>query len=282
LPNHNILAVFQSAGDKYAPPGGLVELDPAGRPLRATSSATADIPTDLNWPYSLAVHPALDRVITTSSDMGMPPFEKWQFQDTRHVQIWSLSDLKLLSSVPLPESGKGRHHIWPAEPRLLADGTVYVNTFSCGLYRLTDLDKAKPRAEFVHAFPGGASLHDMCFVPVVVGQYWVQPVPALPGLIVLDVADPARPVEVSRFKLDERYHMPHWLAADRSSDRIVMTGDSASWVLVLKLDPKTGKLAIDPAFRDPGAATAGVSFDRIEWPHGKTGKAVVHGAVFSR
>ena len=282
LPNHNILAVFQSAGDKYAPPGGLVELDPAGRPLRATSSATADIPTDLNWPYSLAVHPALDRVVTTSTDMGMPPIEEWQTHDTRHVQIWSLSDLKLLASVPLPESGKGRHHIWPAEPRLLADGTVYVNTFTCGLYRLTDLDKAKPRAEFVHAFPGGTSFHDLCFVPVAIGRYWVQPVPALPGLIVLDVADPARPVEVSRFKLDERYHMPHWLAADRSSDRIVMTGDSASWVLVLKLDPKTGKLAIDPAFRDPGAATAGISFDRIEWPHGKTGKAVVHGAVFSR
>ena len=165
---------------------------------------------------------------------------------------------------------------------MLADGTMYVNTFTCGLYRLDGLETERPRAEFVHAFPGGTSLHDMCFVPVVYGKYWLQPVPALPGIIVLDVSDPKKPVEVSRFKLDPRYHMPHWLAADRSSGRLVLTGDSGSWVLLLKLDPQKGLVTVDESFRQPGSAAAGISFDRAKWPHGETGKAVVHGAVFSR
>ena len=282
LANGNVLAAFQSTGEKYGPSGGLVELDSAGRPVRAAASATPDIPNDLNWPYSLAVHPKIDRIVTTSTDMGMPPFDQWQPHDTRHVQIWSAAELKLLASVALPESGKGRHHIWPAEPRVLADGTVYVNTFTCGLYRLTDLDTARPKAEFVHAFPGGTSFHDMCAVPVVIGHYWIQTVPALPGLIVLDVRDPARPVEVSRLTVDKRFAMPHWIAADRGSGRLVLTIDGSPDVLLLSFDDRTGTLAVDESFREAGAAASGVSFDRAEWPHGKTGKALVHGAVFSK
>ena len=280
LPNGNVLAVFQSQGERYAPPGGLLELDPMGRPLRATTSATRDIPTNLNWPYSLAVHPAIDRVITTSSDMGMPPFEEWELHDTNHVQLWSISRLKLLASIPLPKHGKTRHHFWPAEPRVLPDGSVYVNTFSCGLYRLKNIQGPKPSAEFVHAFPGGTSFHDMCFVPVSYGRFWIQTVPALPGLVVLDVSNPKKPVEVSRFTLDKHYHMPHWVAADRSSGRLVLTGDAGSWVLMLKLDEGTGKLSLDESFRSAGATRPGIDFDRETWPHGRTGKAVVHGAVF--
>ncbi len=35
-----------------------------------------------------------------------------------------------------------------------------------------------------------------------VGDYWVQPVALLPGLVVLDVSVPKEPVEVSRLKID--------------------------------------------------------------------------------
>ena len=276
LPNGNVVAVFQSKGDRYAPPGGLVELDATGRAVRATSSATPDIPDKLNWPYSLAVHPTLDRIVTTSTDMGMPPPVKYEAGDTNHVQLWSKSDLKLFASVPLPPSPtpKARHPVWPAEPRVLADGSVYVNTFDCGLYRLSGVDTATPKAEFVHAFPGGTGEHDMCAVPVVMGKFWVQTVGGLPGLIVLDVSNPAKPIEVSRLALDAtQYHMPHWLSADRASNRLVVTGSQGSWVLMVRLDPATGVLSIDERFR--------ASFDRTKWPHGETGKAWVHGAVFS-
>ncbi|HXG81316.1 MAG TPA: hypothetical protein VNJ05_05905 [Sphingomicrobium sp.] len=275
LPNGNVAAVFQSRGNVYTGPGGLLELDNSGKAVRAASSATPDIPNKLNWPYSLAVHPSLDRIITTSTDMGGLPV-KYETGDTNHVQLWSKSGLKLLASVPLPPSPapNARHHVWPAEPRVLADGSVYVNTFNCGLYRLSDIDGAAPKASFVHAFPGGTGEHDMCAVPVVAGKYWVQTVAGLPGLIVLDISDPARPIEVSRLRLDpERYHMPHWLSADRASDRLVVTGSRGSWVLMVRLDPATGQLAIDERFK--------VNFDRTRWPHGATGPAWVHGAVFN-
>jgi hypothetical protein len=276
LPNGNVLATFQSIGDKYAPPGGLVELDRDGRMVRSAPSATPDIPTATNWPYSLAVAPRADRVVVTLTDMGMGP--GWTSPETNHVQIWSASDLKLRASVPLPAAPEGKVHVYPAEPRVLADGTVYVNTFTCGLYRIDGLASASPSAAFVHAFPGGPGEHDMCAVPVVVGHHWIQTVGAINGLVVLDVADPARPREVSRLSLPHTLHVPHWTAADRANGRIAVTGMRDSWLAMLRFDPRTGTLTPDDRFGIHGA----VQFDRASWPHGATGKALVHGAVFSR
>ena len=276
LPNGNVLATFQSIGNKYAPPGGLVELDNTGNLVRSARSATPDIPTAINWPYSLAVAPTVDRVVTTSTDMGMGP--GWKSPETSHVQIWSMKNLKLLASVALPDSGKGKHHVYPAEPRLLADGSVYVNTFTCGLYRIEGLTSAKPTAKFVHAFPSGTADHDMCAVPVVYGKYWIQTVGAINGLVVLDVSDADRPTEVSRLSLPEAFHVPHWVAADRAAGRIAVTGMHDSWLAMLKFDDATGKLSLDEGF----GAGGGIQFNRAEWPHGPSGKAVVHGIVFSR
>jgi hypothetical protein len=143
-----------------------------------------------------------------------------------------------------------------------------------------DLDGAKPSAEMVYAFPGGNGSQNICAVPVVVGHYWIQTVAELPGLIALDVSNPEKPVEVSRLQLDMHFMMPHWLAADRQGDRLVITGDEQSWVLVARFDPQNGALSLDQTFREPGAKQLGVSFDRQEWPHGKSGRAIVHGALF--
>jgi hypothetical protein len=160
-----------------------------------------------------------------------------------------------------------------------------VNTFSCGLYRLKDVDTPRPSAELVYDFSRLASNPhgDMggCAVPVVYGKYWIQTVPGLPGLVALDVSDPARPVEASRLILDpKRYAMPHWVAADRQGGRLVATGNHGSWVLIVDVDEATGKLSIDERFRDAGAADPGVSFNRPSWPHAASGPAWVHGALF--
>lgn len=272
----HVLATFQSIGDKYAPPGGLVELDGKGRLVRATPSATPDIPTAINWPYSLAVAPGIDRVVTTSTDMGMGP--DWKSPDTHHVQLWSLSGLKLLASVDLPDSDHGKHNILPAEPRFLADGSALVNTFSCGLYRIGGLTSGKPTATLVHVFPNGPTPHDMCSVPLVYGKYWIQTVGNINGLVVLDTSNPGHPIEISRISLSQDLHMPHWIAADRHSGRIVVTAGRDSWLAMLKFDEGTGRLSIDEAFGNHGS----IQFDRPSWPHGATGKALVHGAVFSR
>ena len=278
LPNGNVIATFQSIGQKYAPPGGLVELDEKGKLLRSARSETPAIPTAINWPYSLTVVPAANRIITTSTDMGRG--KDWKSPETSHIQIWSINDLKLRASVPLPSAPApaGKVNIYPAEPRVLADGSVYVNTFTCGLYRIEGLAADKPTAKFVDAFPGGTGEHDMCAVPVVYGKYWIQTVGSINGLIVLDVGDPAKPREVSRLSMPAKFHMPHWIGADRANGRIAVTGARESWLAMLKFDEARGALSIDESFGDGGR----VLFDRADWPHGAKGKATVHGVVFTR
>lgn len=282
LPNGHVLATFQSRGDRYAPPGGLVEMDSRGGGVRSASAATPEIDSSLTWPYSLAVLPEINRAVSTSSDMGMPPLSEWEYHWTYHVQLWALDELRLLASVPLPAVDGKEYHFAPSEPRVLDDGSVYVATFGCGLFRIEGLEAEQPFATFVHAFPGSLTPGEECAVPVVYGDYWIQTTAALPGLIALDVSDPEAPVEASRLVLDERYRMPHWIAADRTSGRLVVTGMDASWVLVVAIHPETGVLSIDETFRDSEAGLAGIDFDRATWPHGATGGAVVHGALFGQ
>ena len=289
LPNGDVLSTFQSQGGALAADGGLVELRNNGSVVRSASALDPAVDKDVIWPYSMAVAPQIDRVVSSSSPMGWPDWGKlppgsWSLkkindQVTSQVQVWRLSDLHLLTTVTLP-SDSGKHNQWPAEPRLLPDGSVYVNTFSCGLYRMKDMNGAHPSAELVHTFPGGDSAHTICSVPVVVGHYWIQTVAALPGLIALDISHPEKPVEVSRLVFDSHFPMPHWLAADRKSDRLVVTGDMESWVLVARFDAKKGTLSLDQSFRQPGATAPGISFDRQQWPQGKAGRALVHGALF--
>jgi hypothetical protein len=290
LPGGHVLATFQSHGEGYAPGGGLVELDDSGTLVRSASALDPAVGKDVIWPYSLTIVPQSDRVVSTSTTMGWPdwatlPQGSWSLQKindqhTRHLQVWRLSDLRLLKTVTLAPDSNGEHNLDPAEPRLLPGGSVLVSTFSCGLYRVKDLDRTQPSADLVYSFPGGADMHTMCSVPVVVGHYWIQTVGAVPGLIALDVSHPEKPVEVSRLKLDPRFAMPHWLAADRKSNRLVITGDGQSWVLVAHFDPQSGVLSLDDSFREAGANQPGISFVRQEWPHGKSGPAVVHGALF--
>ena len=290
LPNGHVLATFQSQGEGYAPGGGLVELNDTGAVIRSASALDPVVNKDLIWPYSLAVLPQADRVVSTSTPMGWPewaklphaswPFEKINAQDTAHLQVWRLSDLHLLKTLMLADSNGGKHHLLPAEPRVLSDGSVLVGTFTCGLFRVNDLNTDNPSAKMVYTFPGGDTEHTLCAVPVVVGHYWIQTVAALPGLIALDVSNPDKPVEVSRLKFDSNFVMTHWLAADRKSDRLVITGHEQSWLLVARFDEKTGELTLDNTFREPGSSRPGLDFDRQDWPHGKTGPAVVHGALF--
>ncbi len=290
LPNGNVLATFQVKSKGYEPPGGLVELESRGKVVRASS---ADVPSidnkKLLWPYSLTVLPQIDRVVSTSTEMGLPGWaspakhgsadHQHTLTDTSHIQIWSLKDLRLLATVPLPASPNGKAQFNPAEPRVLLDGSLYVNTFNCGLYRVLGLEGSDPKVEFVYSFPGAGTKFE-CAVPVVIGKFWIQTDPSLPGLITLDVSNPAKPVEVARLIFDKRFENTHWLAADRSASRVVVTGNNRSWVLIVNVDSGTGKLTLDENFKAKGAAWPGIDFDRSSWPHGTTGKGVVHGAIF--
>lgn len=268
LPNGNVLATLQSSGEDYEGAGGLMEFGTDGTLVRTVTAADASV-DDRFVPYSMVVVPKLDRLVTTSADMH----ERWV---SKVVQVWRLPGLERVRTLQLPPGPGGKEGWDPAEPRLLADGrTVMVSTFNCGLYLLEGLDTDAPSARFVYAFDGGG-----CALPAVVGRYWVQTVPAIHALVVLDMQDPAKPHEVSRVIVGEDYN-PHWIVAEPSGRRLVMTSYGPR-VLMFDFDPETGRITLDEDFRDPGASEPGLTMDRNDWPHGDSGKAAPHGAVFSR
>jgi hypothetical protein len=89
---------------------------------------------------------------------------------------------------------------------------------------------------------------------------------------------------VSRLVFGEN-EKPHWISLEPNSERIVVSGGSGaleSRILIVRINTKTGKLSWDETFREAGSKQRGISFDREQWPHGKTGRAIPHGAVFSR
>lgn len=122
-----------------------------------------------------------------------------------------------------------------------------------------------------------------CGVPIVVGHFWIQPMANAHSIVSLDVADPAHPREVSRVRLGDRL-LAHWLSWDPGGNRLIVVDSGAPGgehrVWLVTLTPTTGRLEIDRRFRNPGSDEPGFSSDIPDWPHGATGSAVPHGAVF--
>lgn len=262
LSSGHTLATFQYSGGFNRAPGGLVEFDADGHIVKSSSAAAPQVDPNIR-PYSLAVIEKLNRVVTGSADM-------MGAQVSHVVQIWRLSDLKLLDTIVLPKSPD-----WynddpsnSSEPRVLADGkTVVVPTFNCGLFLVRNLPGEHPALQHVYDFG-----YRVCEVPIVVGDYLVETMQSGHAIVSLDVHDAEHPHEVSRILLEPDQD-PHWLAAEPGGDRLVITGYCAlaTHALFAKIDRQTGKLTIDPE---------SIDFTR-SWPDGWKGSAIPHGAVFS-
>lgn len=280
LPNGNVLASFQfvdhgSHADHAAmmngQTGGVVEIDDSGMVVRSVSNADPTLPDDGLLPYSLAILPEIDRVLVTNSPMQDP-----YLLSSNTYQVFRLSDLKLLGTHRLDPGPTGNGNVAPEEARVAADGSVYVQTLSCGIQRITALETENPKAKLVHKFPG-----DFCGVPTIVGRYLVQSVPNFHGFAVLDIGDPENVREVSRLSISNAFS-PHWTGWDKKTKRLVVTsGKKGDRLYLLKLDDKTGQLTIDETFRDTDGKV-GFSFANRQWPHGWSGEGTPHGAVFSR
>ena len=263
LPSGNTLATYQFKGQPDVAAGALVELDPAGRLVRASDAS--DAADSFIRPYSLVAVPALDRVVTTSAPMMATD------KASHVIQIWRLSDLKLIKSVVLPRPERFADAVAKnaAEPRLLDDGkTVLVVTSGCGLYRITDLAGANPDAQFVYDFG-----YRSCGVPAVAGRYWIQTAMSGHSLISVDIGDLSRVREAGRLTLADD-ELPHWVSKEPGGNRIVITGfgSLATYALFAKIDPRSGALTPVPRRID---------FNR-QWPDGWNGPAMPHGALFSR
>jgi len=272
-----VLATFRARVDDRSAVGGLVELDTLGNMIRGTDAANP-IDPELR-PYSLTLVPSLDRVVTTSADMAGE-------YTGRSFQVWRLSDLSLRHTVLLPPGPRGDENLHVAEARVLADGeSVIVTTFVCGMYLVRGLDGDTPEVDLVWTFPWkpGSAEDTDCALPVQLGRYWVQTVATTGSLIVLDMSDPREPQVVDELTFGDDAR-PHWISREPGGNRIVLTGGGSltGRVLLLSLDPDRGRLTVLEDFRSPGATQAGVDFAREQWPHGGSGPAYAHGAVFAR
>lgn len=289
LPNGNVLIGFLRsdgpsplAGDTTSPGGhgGIAEVDTAGTLLRLASAADSTVTVPIR-PYSFAALPAIDRLLVTSAPM---------MEDTSAdvIQMWRYSDLRLLGTTQVPPAARAgasalpNGHRMPFEPRVMPDGSILFNAYGCGLYRVTALERDHPVVEHVYSFEVPANELGSCGIPIVVGRYWLMAVGAAHMVVALDVRDPARPVEVSRLVADSVFR-PHWLARDPRSDRFIVGAENGgeNRMLMARVDSTTGRLTWDERLKSPDGQR-GVSFQRAEWPHGRTGEAFGHAALFRR
>jgi len=276
MPNGHVLGTFQVRHESgRVRPGGLVEMTAMGEVVRASSADAPGTDRGLRV-YSAGIIPAIDRIVTTTTDM-----EK-DFPASRNLQLWRLSDLSLLTTFAIPNGPRGNEGLLTAEPRLLADGkSMLVSTFNCGLYLLEGIDGDRPSARLVASFP--QKDQTSCAIPVIAGHYYLVTVPAWNAVVSLDISDPSRPREVSRMSLGPD-DVPHWIALSPDQRRVVVTGYEGMRhrVVIARFDPSTGDLALDGRFREEGASAPGYRMDDKRWPHGGSAKGVPHGAVFSR
>lgn len=238
LPSGNTLVTFQFSGGFNHAPGGLVEFAPGGQVLRTASAAVAAFP-DIR-PYSLAVVPALDRVVTGSSPMASGS------KHSHVVQIWRLSDLRLLKTLVLPGGATNAF-----EPRVLADGrTIVVPSEDCNLFLVRGLGGADPSLQHIYHF-GLAG----CGVPAVAGNFYLQPSGKDHAVVSLDLTRPEHPREAGRVTLPAG-DLPHWVTVQPGGTRVAMTGFGGmiTKILFASLDRRTGALRLDSHVIDMGRA----------------------------
>jgi hypothetical protein len=263
--------------------GGLAEYSADGVLLRHAMAGNAGgRPVR---PYAFALLPALDRLVVTSAPM-------MEVVSADVLQIYRYSDFTLLQTIDLPPGRltDGREVAGSQRagfgPRVLSDGSVFLNSYGCTFYRLSDIGSTKPRLDTFFALdtppppPEPGAIRGSCGIPLVFGNYWINPVGQLHAVVVLDITNTARPREVFRLQTPETFN-PHWLARDPHSNRLVLGAElgGEEGFYLLRFDQQTGRLSFDPAISGEGQAGY-VSLRNQSWPHGPSGPAWGHAALF--
>jgi hypothetical protein len=121
-----------------------------------------------------------------------------------------------------------------------------------------------------------ANDHD---VGTIVGNYLIQSVPAIHGLIALDISNPEKPVEVLRVSLSGGF-AEHWTGWDDRTQRL-----GHHWLRESTIPNEAGHadrtLAVDENFKDENGKP-GLRSGEPEVAAWLTGTGKPHGVVFSR
>lgn len=262
--------------------GGIAEYSANGELMRTAMAGNAQ--GKPVRPYAFALLEDIDRLVVTSAPM-------MEEVSADVVQVYRYSDFTLLKTLELPPGrGSGGVVVAGSEragfgPRVLPDGSVFFNSYGCAFYRLSDIASAEPRLQTLFALdtpaPRTASaIRGSCGIPVVFGNYWINPSGDLHAVVVLDITDPSNPREVSRLTTPDTFN-PHWLARDPQSNRLVLGAElgGEEGYYLLRFDEKTGTLSFDAALNGEGRPGY-LSLANQTWPHGATGKAWGHAALF--
>lgn len=281
----HVLTTAQEGGrDHPGTVGGLVEFDAEGGYLQAGSAATEGYETIR--PYAIDVFPDVDRVLSSSFSMKLE-------RSDNVVQLWRLSDLTLLATVPVPpirptheppcyfdelvagdECSVDRvpGHDRTFEIRRLTDDLAIMNTLACGFYAVSGVQSDALQLEVIMNWPDMAA----CGVTTIVGDYYIVPVGFSDRVISVDISDPLQPSPVDTMYVGDGLS-PHWSQVDPGTNRFILTGDGPSGPMVrlYHVDPNTGEITLDEAF-------GSLDLEREAWPHGATGPAAPHAALFGR
>lgn len=273
--------------------GGIAEYSIDGELIRSASAAVPGMKKAVR-PYAFALLPEKDRLFVTSA-----PMHESSWADV--VQIYRYSDFTLLHTMDLPVGRLTDGTVLEGSqaagfgPRLLDDGSIFLNSYGCAFYHVTEIESETPKLSMVYALQTKATnkpshIRGACGIPVRVGDFWVQPVGKLNAVVVLDISDPTAPREVFRLKTPSSFK-PHWLSKDPTSNRFILGAElgGEQGLFMLRMNEETGELAFDTTFngeingffsntRHPGY----ISLYRDIWPHGETGPAWAHAALFPR
>ena len=262
--------------------GGIAEYSADGVLLR--TALAGDSGGKPVRPYAFALLPDIDRFVVTSAPM-------METVSADVLQIYRYSDFTLLKTIDLPPGrlADGRQVDGSQRagfgPRVLPDGSVFLNSYGCSFYRLSEIGSDNPRLETFFALDTPAApkpgwSRGSCGIPVVFGHYWINPVGQLHSVVVLDIASAATPRDVFRLPTPNTFN-PHWLARDPHSNRLVLGAElgGEEGFYILRFDAQTGRLSFDPALNGEGQ-TGYVSLKTQSWPHGPSGPAWGHAALF--
>jgi hypothetical protein len=293
LPNGNLILGYLRSegpspklGDDLLPGGhgGIAEYSSRGEHIRSASAGVEGYEEPIRT-YAIVPMLDIDRIVTTSA-----PMLEDHVADV--VQIWRYSDLTLLHTIQVPAGrtvagvpmpGAAR---FPFGPRRLADGSIFLNSYACGFYRLSEIASESPALSNVYtlqvpepADPNG--IRGACGIPVIIGRYWIMPVGRAQTIVVLDISDPLKPREMSRLNTPADFN-PHWLAKDPRSDRLVVGAElgGEQGMFILNFDSSTGRLQFDPAIRSLAGEAGYIDLETQNWPHGPSGPAWGHAALF--
>jgi hypothetical protein len=293
LPNGNLLVGFlRSEGpspvaeERLVPGGhgGIAEYTGEGKLVRIASGAAGGLKQPVRV-YAMVPMLDIDRVVTTSAPM-------MEDYSADVVQVWRYSDLKLLHTIEVPPGkradgsplpGAARY---PFGPRRMSDGSILMNSFGCGFYRLSGIASERPSLANVYTIqtpepPRPDATRGACSIPTVIGNYWVMPVGRAHSVVVLNVSNPAAPREVSRLDTASDFN-PHWSAKDPRSGRIIVGAElgGEQGMYMLLFDERTAKLRFDPSFRSSAGKLGYIDLEAQQWQHGASGPAWAHAALF--